>query len=226
MTHLDVVLAVIGRDWTETVRNRLLMSTIIVPPMVLTIVPLIVGGLVQSQPLPEALARQVLAQRPDWAGLAPSELTAAFGLQQFLVYFLLMPAYIPLAIASYSIIGEKLSRSLEAVLATPIRTEELLAGKAVSALLPGIAAGWLTYAVFAPLTFAFHGPRLGAVVTDPTWLAGVGLLGPAVGLVSVVAGVLVSSWVNDPRTAQQVLTLVSSPLVAGFTISGRLAAAI
>ena len=33
-----------------------------------------------------------------------------------------MPAYIPLSIATFSIIGEKQARTLEPVLATPIRT--------------------------------------------------------------------------------------------------------
>ena len=33
-----------------------------------------------------------------------------------------MPAYIPLSIATFSIIGEKQARSLEPVLAAPIRT--------------------------------------------------------------------------------------------------------
>ena len=65
--------------------------------------------------------------------------------------FLLMPATVPLAIASYSIVGEKQTRSLEAVLATPIRTTELLAGKAVAALVPGILAAWAAYAVMVAL---------------------------------------------------------------------------
>ena len=50
-----------------------------------------------------------------------------------------MPAYIPLSIATFIIIGEKQARSLEPVLAAPIRTVELLAGKAIAALVPGRA---------------------------------------------------------------------------------------
>ena len=110
----DIVAAVVTRDWQETLRNRLLLATILVPPVVLTIVPLIVGGVTTGLPLPAAVARQAIALRPDWASLTPGELTAALVIQQFLVFFLMMPAYIPLSIASYSIIGEKTSRSLEA----------------------------------------------------------------------------------------------------------------
>ena len=62
------------------------------------------------------------SQRPEWARSPPSELAGAFAVQQFLAFFLLMPAYIPLSIATFSIIGEKQARTLEPVLATPIRT--------------------------------------------------------------------------------------------------------
>ena len=209
----DIIAAIVGRDWEETLRNRLLLATILIPPVVLTIVPLIAGSLIESHPLPESIARTVLEQRPEWAALSPSEVTAAFGIQQFLVFFLMMPAYIPLSIASYAIVGEKTSRSLEAVLATPIRTIELLTGKAISALLPGLLAGWLTYSAFVALTGLLYGPHLLGVVTDASWLAGTFLLGPAIGLASVVAGVVVSARVNDPRTAQQIGGIVIIPLV-------------
>jgi ABC-2 type transport system permease protein len=209
----DIVSAIVGRDWEETLRNRLLLATILIPPVVLTIVPLIAGSLIESRPLPESIARTVIEQRPEWAALSPGEMTAAFGIQQFLVFFLMMPAYIPLSIASYSIVGEKTSRSLEAVLAAPIRTIELLTGKAISALLPGLLAGWLTYLAFVLLTGLIYGPHMLGVVTDPSWLAGAFLLGPAIGLASVVAGVIVSARVNDPRTAQQIGGIVIVPLV-------------
>ena len=58
-----------------------------------------------------------------------------------------------------------------------------------------------------------YGPALFGVVTDPSWLAGVFLLGPAVGLSSVVAGVLVSARVNDPRVAQQIGGVIIVPIV-------------
>ena len=158
--------------------------------------------------------RQVLAQRPEWAAFTPAELAGAFAVQQFLAFFLLMPAYIPLSIATFSIIGEKQARTLEPVLATPIRTVELLAGKAIAALVPGVLAGWLTYVAFVALASVVYGPSLFGVVTDSSWLAGVFVLGPAVGLSSVVAGVIVSSRVNDPRVAQQIGGIIIVPIIA------------
>ncbi len=209
-----IITTVLRREFAETIRNRLLMSTILIPPMVLTVAPLALAGLIGSHTLPAELAASVKAQRPEWAGFTDSELAGAFTVQQFLAFFLLMPAYIPLAIATFSIIGEKQARSLEPVLAAPIRTSELLTGKAVAALVPGVLAGWLAYVIFAVLASFVYGPHLLGVVTDSSWLAGVFVLGPAVGMASVVAGVITSSRVNDPRVAQQIGGVVIIPVVA------------
>ena len=209
----SIVWTILRREWIEILRNRLLLATILLPPVFLTIAPIILGGAVGERALPPELEAQVLAQRPEWASFTPAELAGAFAVQQFLVFFLLMPAYIPLSIATFSIIGEKLSRSLEPVLAAPIRTVELLAGKSIAALVPGVLAGWGTYIVFVALASLVYGPALFGVVTDASWLAGVFLLGPAVGLSSVVAGVIVSARVNDPRVAQQIGGVIIVPIV-------------
>ena len=208
-----IVWTILRREWMETLRNRLLLSTILVPPILLTVAPIILAGAVGERTLPSDLARQILSQKPEWASFTPSELAGAFAVQQFLVFFLLMPAYIPLSIATFSIIGEKQARSLEPVLAAPIRTVELLAGKAIAALVPGVLAGWVTYVAFVLLASVVYGRALFGVVTDGSWLAGVFLLGPAVGLSSVVAGVIVSARVNDPRVAQQIGGVVIVPVV-------------
>ena len=208
-----IVWTILRREWMETLRNRLLLATILVPPVLLTVAPIILAGAVGERTLPPELATQILKQKPEWAGFTPGELAGAFAVQQFLVFFLLMPAYIPLSIATFSIIGEKQARSLEPVLAAPIRTVELLAGKAIAALVPGVLAGWLTYVMFVILASVVYGPALFGVVTDGSWLTGVFLLGPAVGLSSVVAGVIVSARVSDPRVAQQIGGVVIVPII-------------
>ncbi len=209
----SIVWTILRREWMEIVRSRLLLSTILVPPVLLTVAPIALAGAVGDRALPAELVTQVLSQKPEWASFTPGELAGAFAVQQFLVFFLLMPAYIPLSVATFSIIGEKQARSLEPVLAAPIRTVELLAGKAIAALVPGVLAGWVTYAVFVALASVVYGPALLGVVTHASWLAGVFVLGPAVGLSSVVAGVIVSARVNDPRVAQQIGGVIIVPIV-------------
>lgn len=208
-----ILWTLLRREWMEMIRNRLLVSTILIPPLILTVAPILLAAAVGERTLPSELATQVLSQRPEWATFSSGELAGAFAVQQFLVFFLLMPAYIPLSIATFSIIGEKQARSLEPILAAPIRTVELLAGKAIAALVPGVLAGLVTYVVFVLLASVVYGPNLFGVVTDPSWLAGVFVLGPAVGMLSVVAGVIVSARVNDPRVAQQIGGVVILPVI-------------
>ena len=73
-----IVTTVLRREWSETVRNRLLMSTILLPPMFLAIAPIVLAGVVGDRALPPELAVQVLAQRPEWAAFSAAELAGAF----------------------------------------------------------------------------------------------------------------------------------------------------
>ena len=164
--------------------------------------------------MPPELATQVIAQRPEWAGFSASELAGAFAVQQFLAFFLLMPAYIPLSIATFSIIGEKQARTLEPVLATPIRTVELLTrqgDRRARAGRPG-RLGHVRRVRAAGVARLRAAPLRGR---DRRELAG-RRLRPGTGgrAVSVVAGVIVSSRVNDPRVAQQVGGIIIMPIIA------------
>jgi ABC-2 type transport system permease protein len=225
MIRPSIVSAVVRRELLEIVRNRTLLAAIVVPPVLLVALPVILTSFGGKTDLPPDVVRNVIASRPDWAGLSPQQVVDAFGLQQMVVFFLLMPATIPLAIASYSIVGEKQTRSLEAVVAAPISTEELLAGKTIASLTPAIGTVWLAYGALIVVSRIVLGPELARIVVDPTWLVTVFALGPAIGLLSVIAGVAISSRVSDPRSAQQIGTVIVLPLIGFLVIqlsSGRL----
>jgi ABC-2 type transport system permease protein len=212
--RMPILSAVIAREWRELVRNRLLLFSVLLPPVILSAIPVIAVKLAESrQGPPRTAVLQILAGHPQWADMTPSQVAMAFLLQQFLLVFLILPGYIPLAIASYSIVGEKQTRSLEAVLATPIRTTELLAGKAIAAVVPAVIAAWAAYLIVLVLSAILLAPRLVAVLSEPAWLGAVFALGPAVGLISVTAGLLVSSRVNDPRAAQQIGAVILLPII-------------
>jgi ABC-2 type transport system permease protein len=214
--RLSIVATVVRREALEIVRNRLLVASIVIPPVLFVALPLALGTFTGDSARDPGgqLVAQVVASRPDWASLARDQIIAAFVLQQFLAMFLIMPAYVPLSIATFSIVGEKQTRSLEAVLATPIRTAELLTGKAIAAVVPGVLTSWLAYGVLLALAGLILGPALARVLADASWLAAVFLLGPVIGLLSCVAGIVVSSRVNDARVAQQVGGVVILPIVA------------
>ena len=227
MIRPSIVAAVVRRELLEIVRNRTLLAAIVIPPIILVALPIIVVAFGDKQSLPPEVVANLRAARPEWAAFTTRQLINAFGMQQMMLFFLLMPATIPLAIASYSIVGEKQTRSLEAVVAAPISTEELLAGKAIAAIAPAVLTVWVAYAALIVLASVVLGAELAQVVTDPTWLVTVFALGPAIGLLSVITGIAISSRVNDPRAAQQIGTVIVLPVVGFMVIqlqSGQLLA--
>jgi ABC-2 type transport system permease protein len=147
-------------------------------------------------------------------GATGGECVQIFILNEFLLLYMVMPLAIPVAIAAYSIVGEKTTHSLEPLLATPITTEELLAGKGLAAAIPAILATWGAFAIFVigmPLVGAT--PAVYRSLFSPTWLVAVLAVGPLLAALAVIFSIIVSSRVSDPRTAEQVSMVIIVPLM-------------
>jgi hypothetical protein len=125
-----------------------------------------------------------------------------------------MPLAIPITIAAYSIVGEKTTRSLEPLLATPITTEELLAGKGLAAVIPAIAATLLCFTIFVILAPVVGASKvLMGYILGPIWLLAILVVGPLMAVLGVIFALIVSSRVNDPRVAEQVSMVLIVPLL-------------
>src|SRR5581483_7611765 len=81
-----------------------------------------------------------------------------FLFQQFLMVFLLMPITGQMTLAAHAIVGEKLARTLEPLLATPMTTVELLVAKVAGALLPTLAIAIAGLGVYLGLIAAAAEP--------------------------------------------------------------------
>lgn len=204
---------IIDKEWEEIIKNKSIFWSLVLLPLILTVLFLSVllfmhfevvraGTLSSSDPLPAYLA-----------GYDTTDAIQIMLLNQFLVYFLMAPLALPIYIAAYSIIGEKQARSLEPLLATPIRTWELLVGKAVAAVVPPVVAAWVSYAVFALGARLLVTPAAYSIIVSPVWLLAMGILSPLFALLSVLVGVIASSRMNDPRAAQQWSALFILPVV-------------
>jgi ABC-2 type transport system permease protein len=210
---------ILRKEWSEVFKNRLVLGTVAFMPLMLTALPLVLlrvmgsqGGLgdIGTSDMPASFARLC-------EGLTGGECGQYFFVTEFLLLYMLMPLMIPVTIAAYSIVGEKSTRTLEPLLATPITTIELLAGKGLAAALPAIAATWLSFAVFVlGARLLGVGPGLLAKLMDPMWLMAIFLVGPLLAVASVSFAVMISSRVNEPRVAEQLSGLVVLPLLALF----------
>lgn len=137
----------------------------------------------------------------------------------FSIWFLIGAAVIPTAIASYSLVGEKIQKSLEPMLATPMTDGEILLGKTISGLLIPVVAIYIGSIIYMVLMDNFTHTLLGYLYY-PNWHIGAILLAaPFSALMSVELSVIISSRLNDVRTAQQLGALVVLPFVGLYFAS-------
>jgi ABC-2 type transport system permease protein len=210
------VRTIVDKEWAEVFKNRLVLFTIAFMPLVFTVLPLGVlygtrGSLQDSSSLGD-----LPPQFAQMCGAIPAaECMQVFILNQFLILFMVMPLIIPVSIAAYSIVGEKTTRSLEPLLATPISTPELLLGKCLAAAIPAVIATWAGFLIFAlgaPLAGA--GPSAARQLFSPVWLLAVFAIGPLMAVLAVNFAIMVSSRVSDPRVAEQTSAVIIVPLLA------------
>src|SRR5512142_853500 len=89
----------------------------------------------------------VLSQSINRATSIPVEAISNL-LNTFSFFLVIGAAFAPLGIAAYSIVGEKVEKSLEPLLATPVTDSEILMGKAISALVPTLVAMYIGAIIF------------------------------------------------------------------------------
>jgi len=215
--NVQRVRTIIEKEWAEVFKNRLVIFTVAALPLLFTLLPL--GILYGTRSLGAGAAGGDVTDLPPafleaCGDAAPHECFQVYLINQFLVLFMMMPLIIPTSIAAYSIVGEKTTRSLEPLLATPITTEELLAGKGLAAALPAVGAAWgafLLFVALAPLAGAT--PGVVSRIFSPTWLMAVFVIGPLMAILSVNFAVMVSSRVTDPRVAEQISGVLIVPLM-------------
>jgi ABC-2 type transport system permease protein len=134
--------------------------------------------------------------------------------QQFLMWFLLIPITGAMALAAHAVVGEKQSRTLEPLLATPITTFELLIAKVLGSLLPTLFISFAGVALYFVGVALLAEPGVApAMVTGRAALLLL-LVGPSSALVALQSAIIISSRVNDPRTAQQFGVFIIIPLSA------------
>ena len=185
-------------------KRNILYSILIVPLLVSVLFPAVVA----------------FAGRNGGRGIPAAQLPVL--LPAFAFFYLILAGFIPTSIASYSIVGEKVEKCLEPLLATPTTDGEILLGKGISAFLPPIAAILGGSAVFMVLMDLVTRGTLGYAFF-PNWNAGIVLflMVPLAAIMSVEWNVIISSRVSDVRVAMQLGALVVLPL-GGIYVGGEL----
>lgn len=215
MKHIKTI---INKEWSEVFKNRWVISTMTLLPMLFTALPLVMlattGGSALSAEIGEESSGLPAGFVAGCAGLSATDCMQIYLLNQFMLMFMMMPLMIPTTIAAYSIVGEKTTRSLEPLLATPITTIELLTGKGLAAVIPGALISYAAFGVFILGGLIIKlSPAVLAHILSPTWLLGILVLGPILSVIAAIFAIYVSSRVSDPRVAEQLSGMVIMPLL-------------
>ena len=188
-TSTTRIRALYQKELREYRRNGSIVATMAAIPLIFALFPLL----------------EVLA--------LPASAASAFLHGDPLAVLLGIPALVPSVVAGYAVVGERQQGTLEPVLTTPIRREEVLLAKALAVLVPSLAVAYVVYAFFLTCTKLFAQPEVAsAVLQGPDLLVQL-LFTPLLALFSIWVGIAISSRSSDVRVAQQLGALASFPAI-------------
>lgn len=213
---MDKIRTIIGKEWSEVFKNRLVFFSVAFLPLIFIALPVVTmlatGGMGAEE---AGFDEGIPAMDTLCVGLTATECGEVYFLNLYAFMFMILPVAIPVTIAAYSIVGEKTTRSLEPLLATPITTTELLAGKALAAIIPAVAATWFSFGLFTVIMYFIVSPAAFAYLLDPLWALAIFVVGPLLTLLAVCIAMMISSRVSDPRVAEQISMLIILPIIVG-----------
>ena len=191
--------AVVVKELRDYQRNRFIAATMVVMPILFMVAPIIT---IFNLPADAPSAR----------------LNAGIGVT--LLYLTLIPALVPAVVSSYAIVGEREQGTLEPVLTTPLRREELLLGKALAAYVPTLTISYTMYGIFLLCTALFAHRNASDDIFQAGRILAQVLFTPLLAGWSIWAGIAISTRTGDVRVAQQLSTLVSLPPLAVTALMG------
>jgi ABC-type Na+ efflux pump permease subunit len=184
------VVAILRKEVRDYRRNRFVIGTMAMVPVVFIILPMI-----------QLFAANVTGNTRN--------LGIRVGLS--LLYLLVIPVTMPSVVSAYSVVGEREQGTLEPILITPISREEFLVGKALAAFIPTLLIAYAVFGIFLFAAKLFAQPVIAsAIYAGPHVLVQL-LFTPLLAGWAIWVGIVVSARSTDVRVAQQLSVLASVP---------------
>jgi ABC-2 type transport system permease protein len=215
MEAARLVSIVFWKEWLELSNAKILRRFLIWFPIVLIIQTIVFVAPIGSIHLSEAARDQVLRIDPSLNDFSDGEIMQTVYARRIALFILLVPMSIGIQIGAFAFSGEKMARTLEPLLATPISSVQLLFAKMLSGIFPALLIGFALQMLYAlMLHFLLEGWSVaGAVFTFPFYL--LSLIGsPLLALIGMSAVVIASAKTDEPRLALQLANLVVLPVLS------------
>jgi ABC-type Na+ efflux pump permease subunit len=187
------VRAILVKELTDYRRNRFVVFTMMVLPLIFIAAPTI-----------------QLLNAP--AAAAGSKLNTRIGIS--LLYLLLIPAIVPSTLSAYSVVGEREQGTLEPILITPVRREEFLIGKALAVLMPTLVVAYTIFGIFLAIAALFAHPGIESAIFAGSHIPVQMVFTPLLAGWSIWVGIAISARSSDVRAAQQLSVFANLPPLA------------
>jgi ABC-2 type transport system permease protein len=187
------VRAVIGKELAEFRRNKLIVATAALFPVIFLVEPTVSVLSIKAQATSATLDKRI-----DLSLFLP----------------LLVPVIVPALLSAYAVVGEREQGTLEPVLTTPLRRAELVIGKAAAIFMPAVVLAYLVFGVFVAITQFAAAPAVAAAVRQAPQLPAALVFIPLLAAWAIWVGLAVSTRVTDTRVAQQLSIVASLPPAA------------
>ena len=184
--------AVMRKELRDYRRNKMVVVTMAVMPLVFFLLPLV------------SLAALTASSSAD-------TIRGAVGSAE--LWLLILPLLLPPIVAGYAVVGERDQGTLEPVLTTPVRREELLLGKGLAAFVPTLSLAYSLYALFLLIARLIAIHQVFHLVTEPAQLVALAVFAPLLAAFAIWVGIAISVRASDVRVAQQLSALAVLPVV-------------
>ncbi|MEI6077591.1 MAG: hypothetical protein WCS94_18565 [Verrucomicrobiota bacterium] len=205
--NLNRINTVIDKEWTQAFatlssRIKLAITPIFAGSALLIALMMLNAPLLVKMGFLDAETAAKMADNPDFKAAMAGHVK--FMMDFLLAFFMTLPAVSASQVAATGLTEDKKARSLEPLLATPLTTMELLAGKILAAILPATMVGWFSYLVFASLA-TYRG--IGASLTfgslfGMSWMAAMLVIAPLLAILVTVIAFFYSSRIPDTHRAE------------------------
>jgi ABC-type transport system involved in multi-copper enzyme maturation permease subunit len=136
------------------------------------------------------------------------------------VFSLALTGVLPAIVGGYSIVGEREQGTLEPMLGTPIRTEELMLGKGLAIFVAAISWSYVIFGVIDACVWLFRPAAVSTVALRPSILLTQLIFTPLLLCLATWVSMTISARTRDSRVAGQLAMLVDLPIIVVLILTG------
>lgn len=208
------MLAIIGKDLRGIVNNRRMLLTLLIVPLVLTVlIPTVFVLVIYFIPSEAADLQRLLPAEKGEAAFEAEAIRLVFN-YMLPVFFLIIPTMAASIMSASSFVGEKEKHTLETLLYCPLPLRQIFRAKVLASFFLSMIVSFVSFAamllVLESEIFFFAGAFL---VPDIRWLPVMLLLSPAISMIAITLIVRLSAKAQSVEDAQQGAAFLLIPIL-------------